>query len=89
MWLLSAAIDVLATLPGEIEIILVNDGSTDGTTGEIASGIITQPGMREFAGNNCAATAPGCGRSSRLIVTTCGATRVIGLPIIIQYPAAG
>ena len=29
------------------------------------------------------------GRSSRLIVTICGATRVIGLPIIIQYCAAG
>ena len=41
--LLSTAMDVLAPLEGGGEIILVNDGSTDATAGEITAAIIRWP----------------------------------------------
>ena len=44
--LLSAAVGVLAPLDGGSEIILVNDGSTDGTAAEIAAAIARWPGCR-------------------------------------------
>ena len=44
--LLSTAVGVLAPLDGGSEIILVNDGSTDGTAAEIAAAIARWPGCR-------------------------------------------
>ena len=44
--LLSTAVGVLAPLDGGSEIIVVNDGSTDGTAAEIAAAIARWPGCR-------------------------------------------
>lgn len=44
--LLSSAIAVLKTLPGEFEIILVNDGSTDSTAAEIRDASARWPHLR-------------------------------------------
>ena len=44
--LLTAATNVLDALPGPTEIILVNDGSTDNTAGEIASATQRWPNVR-------------------------------------------
>ena len=52
-------------------------------------GTITKEGTVPGERMNLASTEPGWGRSSRLMVTICGASRVIGLPTIIQYEAAG
>ena len=42
----AAAAAVLDTLPGDYEIILVNDGSTDTTADEIAAGVVRWPQCR-------------------------------------------
>ena len=47
--LLDATLPVLAPLPGGFEVILVDDGSTDGTAGDIAAATAHRPEFRTLA----------------------------------------